>query len=142
MYDRYQGVQELMAFAKAVSAKSHEFDEQGNEVQTDYMRMMKIVIDAGYRGYVGIEYEGTQLSEHDGIAATKLLLERVREQLANAGEVSGANGRSLFRQRSLLRLHSSLVITNRQTQCEAYKMLTTAAVSTTIPRALGWLNPL
>jgi sugar phosphate isomerase/epimerase len=76
MYDRYLGVQELMPFAKAVSAKSHEFDENGNEVQTDYTRMMKIVVDAGYNGYVGIEYEGDKLSEADGIRATKALLEK------------------------------------------------------------------
>jgi sugar phosphate isomerase/epimerase len=83
-YDRYQGVQELMPYAKAVSAKSHEFDENGNETQTDYMRMMKIVLDAGYHGYVGIEYEGDQLSEPDGIRATKKLLEKVMQELAHA----------------------------------------------------------
>lgn len=84
MYDRYKGVQELMPFAKAVSAKSHEFDEAGNEVETDYVRMMKIVVDAGYNGYVGIEYEGSTLSEPDGIRATKNLLLRVHEELAKA----------------------------------------------------------
>lgn len=77
-YDRYQGVTELMPFAKAVSAKSHDFDENGNEIHTDYFRMMKIVLDAGYRGYVGIEYEGNKISEPEGIRATKRLLERVR----------------------------------------------------------------
>ena len=82
MYDRYKGVQELMPFAKAVSAKSHDFDENGNEIHTDYRRMMKIVLDAGYRGYVGIEYEGNKLSEPDGIRATKKLLERVRSELS------------------------------------------------------------
>ncbi len=81
-YDRYKGVTELMPFAKAVSAKSHDFDAAGDETHTDYMRMMKIVLDAGYRGYVGIEYEGGKLSERDGIAATKKLLERVRTALA------------------------------------------------------------
>ncbi len=80
-YDRYQGVTELMPFAKAVSAKSHDFDEAGNETQTDFRRMMKIVLDAGYTGYVGIEYEGRRLSEVDGIKATKKLLEAVREEL-------------------------------------------------------------
>ena len=84
MYDRYKGVQELMPFAKAVSAKSHEFDESGNEIQTDYNRMMKIVIDAGYHEYVGIEYEGDKLSEPDGIRATKSLLMRVPEKMAKA----------------------------------------------------------
>lgn len=80
-YDRYQGVAEMMPFAKAVSAKSHDFDEQGNETRTDYKRMLKIVIDAGYRGYVGVEYEGGNLSEPEGIRATKRLLERVRDEL-------------------------------------------------------------
>jgi sugar phosphate isomerase/epimerase len=81
-YDRYQGVQELMPFAKAVSAKSHDFDDQGNETATDYRKMMKIVLDAGYHGFVGIEYEGSKLDEFAGIRATKTLLERVREELA------------------------------------------------------------
>ncbi len=85
-YDRYKGVTELMPFAKAVSAKANDFDEEGNCVETDYLRMMKIVLDAGYRGYVGIKYEGSDLSEPDGIRATKALLERVREQLAEEYE--------------------------------------------------------
>jgi L-ribulose-5-phosphate 3-epimerase len=76
-YDRYQGVEELMPFAKGVSAKSMNFDEQGNETTIDYTRMVKIVRAAGYRGYIGIEYEGAELSEMDGIARTKRLLERV-----------------------------------------------------------------
>jgi len=81
-YDRYKGVAELMPFAKAVSAKSHDFDDEGNETQTDYLKMMKIVLDAGYHGYVGIEYEGQKLSEPEGIKATKKLLEKVRGELA------------------------------------------------------------
>jgi sugar phosphate isomerase/epimerase len=80
-YDRYQGVAEMMPFAKAVSAKSHAFDAQGNERQTDFRRMLKIVLDAGYHGHLGIEYEGDELSEPDGIRATKALLERVRAEL-------------------------------------------------------------
>ena len=81
-YDRYTGVAELMPFAKGVSAKSHEFDAEGNETKTDYRRMMQIVLSFGYRGYVGIEYEGSQLSEPDGIRATKKLLETVRTELS------------------------------------------------------------
>ncbi len=81
-YDRYRGVEELMPFAKAVSAKSNDFDASGNETHTDFHRMMRIVLDAGYRGHVGIEYEGEQLLEPEGIQATKALLERVREALA------------------------------------------------------------
>lgn len=82
MYDRYKGVTELMPHAKAVSAKSHDFDEQGNEVHTDYFKMMKIVLDAGYRGYVGIEYEGGKVEEYKGVALTKALLLKVREALS------------------------------------------------------------
>jgi sugar phosphate isomerase/epimerase len=81
-YDRYRGVEELMPFAKAVSAKSHEFDDAGDEVRTDYDRMLRIVLDAGYRGFVGIEYEGDGDSEEDGIRKTKALLERVRAELS------------------------------------------------------------
>jgi sugar phosphate isomerase/epimerase len=81
-YDRYKGVAELMAFAKAVSAKSHDFDERGEEIHTDYHKMMKIVLDARYSGFVGIEYEGSKMSEPDGIRATKKLLERVHEELS------------------------------------------------------------
>ncbi len=81
-YDRYRGVAEMMPFAKAVSAKSYDFDENGNETTIDYRRMMKIVVAAGYRDYVGIEYEGSRLSEPEGIRATKRLLLRVRDELA------------------------------------------------------------
>jgi L-ribulose-5-phosphate 3-epimerase len=81
-YDRYQGVAELMPFAKAVSAKSQDFDENGEERHTDFRRMLGIVLAAGYHGYVGIEYEGAGLSEPDGIRATKALLERTRDQLS------------------------------------------------------------
>ena len=83
-YDPYLGIEELMPYAKGVSAKSHDFDEEGNETHTDFLRMLKIVLDSGFRGYVDVEYEGSVLSEPDGIKATKLLLERVREELAPA----------------------------------------------------------
>jgi len=74
MYDKYKGVTELMHFAKAVSAKSHDFDDDGNETAIDYVKMMQIVKDAGYTGYVGVEYEGDVLGEEAGIMATKALL--------------------------------------------------------------------
>ncbi len=77
MYDRYQGVEELMPYAKAVSAKSHDFDDEGNETNTDYFKMMDIVLKHGYHGYVGIEYEGRVLGEYEGIKKTKALLEKV-----------------------------------------------------------------
>jgi hypothetical protein len=79
-YDRYRGVEEMMPYAKAVSAKTNDFDEQGNEIHTDYRRMMKIVLDAGYRGRVGVEFEGRELDEVEGIRLTKALLERVRDE--------------------------------------------------------------
>lgn len=82
MYDRYKGVELFMPTAKAVSAKSNEFDGQGNEINTDYKRMLSIVKKAGYTGYVGIEYEGPVLSEDDGIRATKKLLEKVGKELS------------------------------------------------------------
>ena len=80
-YDRYVGVASLMPFAKGVSAKSHDFDNAGNEINTDYMKMLQIVVDSGYRGYVGIEYEGGKLDEFEGIRKTNELLLRCREAL-------------------------------------------------------------
>ncbi len=83
-YDRYKGVTELMPFAKAVSAKSHDFDDRGDEVHTDFYKMMKIVLDAGYRGFVGVEYEGGKVGEYEGIRATRNLLNRVHDKLVEA----------------------------------------------------------
>ena len=76
-YDRYLGMEELMPFAKGVSAKSHVFDAEGNETNSDFLRIMKIVKASGFKGYVGIEYEGAEMSEDEGIKATKALLEKV-----------------------------------------------------------------
>jgi sugar phosphate isomerase/epimerase len=76
-YDRYQGVEELLPFAKAVSAKSYDFDAKGNETTIDFARMIKLIKKSGYKGYLGIEYEGSRLSEDDGIVATKNLLEKL-----------------------------------------------------------------
>ncbi|MGQ2982932.1 sugar phosphate isomerase/epimerase family protein [Flavobacterium sp.] len=73
-YDKYKGVLELMPFAHGVSAKTYDFDANGNETTIDYKRMLKIVKDAGYKGYIGIEYEGNRLGEEEGIKATKELL--------------------------------------------------------------------
>ncbi|MBI3415918.1 MAG: sugar phosphate isomerase/epimerase [Verrucomicrobia bacterium] len=83
-YDRYKAVAEMMPYAKAVSAKTHDFDAQGNCIETDYRKMMKIVLDAGYHGHLGIEYEGEKISEPDGIRASKRLLEKVREEMSDA----------------------------------------------------------
>ena len=77
-YDRYLGVKELMPYAKAVSAKSHDFDSNGNEIHTDYFKMMDIIIKENYSGYVGIEYEGQSSNEMEGIRLTKILLEKIQ----------------------------------------------------------------
>ncbi len=71
-----------MPYAKGVSAKSHDFDENGNEIHTDFYKMLKIVKEAGYNGYIGIEYEGSELTEDEGIMATKKLLENVGKELS------------------------------------------------------------
>lgn len=82
-YDRYQGVDELMPYAKAVSAKTHDFDEKGNEIHTDYEKMLHIVcVKHGYHGYVGIEYEGGKVGEMEGIRKSKALLESVAKKLS------------------------------------------------------------
>ncbi len=80
-YDKYRGVKEMMPLAKAVSAKSHDFDENGSEVEIDYIKMLQIVKDAGYTGYIGVEYEGEILGENEGIEATKKLLINAAKKL-------------------------------------------------------------
>ena len=80
-YDRYKGTSEMLPFAKAVSAKTIDFDEKGDCIETDYYRMLKIVKDAGFRGYIGVEYEGEKLGEDEGILKTKALIERVGASL-------------------------------------------------------------
>ena len=82
MYDRYKGVTELMPYAKSVSAKAHDFDAAGNEIHTDYKKMLQIVKDAGYRGYIGVEYEGSKLDEMTGIQKTIDLMKRVGMELS------------------------------------------------------------
>jgi sugar phosphate isomerase/epimerase len=81
-YDKYQGVKDLMPFAKAVSAKSRNFDAAGNEIDIDYTKMLSIVKKAGYKGFIGVEYEGSTLSEEAGILATRDLLIKVAKELA------------------------------------------------------------
>jgi sugar phosphate isomerase/epimerase len=75
--DRYEAVRKMMPYAKAVSAKCYDFDDSGVETKIDFPRMLGIVKEAGYRGFVGIEYEGQRLAERDGIVAAKALLERL-----------------------------------------------------------------
>jgi L-ribulose-5-phosphate 3-epimerase len=75
--DRYDAVTKMMPYAKGVSFKCWDFGPDGKETKMDIPRLMKIVKDAGYRGYVGIEYEGERMAEYDGIAAGKKLLETI-----------------------------------------------------------------
>tara|TARA_R110002111_G_scaffold20665_2_gene49028 strand:- start:9 stop:998 length:990 start_codon:yes stop_codon:yes gene_type:complete len=80
-YDIYKGISELMPHALAVSAKSYNFDAEGNETKLDYPRILKIVKDAGYTGFIGVEYEGSVLSEEQGIIATRDLLIKAGKEL-------------------------------------------------------------
>ena len=82
-YDRYKGVEEMMEFAKGVSAKSYDFDKNGNETKINYDKMLRVVMAGNYHGRIGIEYEGSRLSELDGILATKKLLIKIRKKLVN-----------------------------------------------------------
>lgn len=75
-YDKYKGVEELLSKAGAVSAKSYDFDSQGNETTIDYQKMLSLVNRAGYTGFIGVEYEGNRLSEKEGILHTKKLIEK------------------------------------------------------------------
>jgi sugar phosphate isomerase/epimerase len=76
-YDRYAGVKDMMPYAKGVSGKTHEFDLDGNETVIDYVKMMKIIADSGFKGYIDVEYEGEKLSEADGVKASIALVKRV-----------------------------------------------------------------
>lgn len=80
-YDKYKGVEEMMPYAKGVSAKSYDFDAEGNETTLDYPRFLKIVKDAGYTGFVGVEFEGNTISEEKGIELTRNLLLKIDRAL-------------------------------------------------------------
>lgn len=80
-YDRYKGITELMPYAKGVSAKTHNFDAEGNETKSDFTRIFKIIKDSGFKGNIGIEYEGSDLSEDEGIKATKALIEKSLKEI-------------------------------------------------------------
>ncbi|MFK5889145.1 MAG: sugar phosphate isomerase/epimerase family protein [Flavobacteriaceae bacterium] len=80
-YDRYLGVKGMIPYAKAVSAKSYDFNEAGDETLIDYYKMLQIVKDGGYKGFIGVEYEGDRLSEEEGIIATKKLVLKAAKQL-------------------------------------------------------------
>src|SRR5439155_18551297 len=80
-YDPYQGITELMPFAKGVSAQTYEFEASGQPRGADFRRLLKIVVDSGYRGYIEVEFSGENISEADGIRNSKLLLQRLRSEL-------------------------------------------------------------
>ncbi|WP_299438643.1 sugar phosphate isomerase/epimerase family protein [uncultured Aquimarina sp.] len=80
-YPKYKGIEELMPFAKGVSAKSYDFDSEGSETTIDYKKMLEIVKNSGYQGYIGVEYEGERLGEIEGIIATRDLLNNLSKQL-------------------------------------------------------------
>lgn len=81
-YDKYKGVEMFMPFAKAVSAKSYNFDDSGNETVIDYKRMLQIVKDGGYNGFIGVEYEGDERPEEEGVKLTKALLEKIGREIS------------------------------------------------------------
>ncbi|MBJ7880444.1 sugar phosphate isomerase/epimerase family protein [Gelidibacter salicanalis] len=81
-YDKYKGVEEMMPYAKGVSAKSYDFDAAGNETTLDYPRLLKIVKDSGYTGFVGVEFEGSTISEEKGIELTRDLLLKIGKDLS------------------------------------------------------------
>lgn len=87
-YDKYEGVRKMMPYAKGISAKSHRFNEKGEDLDVDFFRMFNIIGEFGVKGYVGIEYEGSfmnlfdptggYLSGKEGVDATKKLLEKIK----------------------------------------------------------------
>ncbi|EAQ42084.1 sugar phosphate isomerase/epimerase [Polaribacter sp. MED152] len=81
--DKYKGIELMMPEAKAVSAKAYDFDENGNETTLDFVRILNNVKNAGYSGFIGVEYEGDRLSEKEGIIAIKDLLLKASTQLKN-----------------------------------------------------------
>lgn len=81
-YNIYKGVKEMMPWAKGVSAKSFDFDDEGNETTIDFHRMLTIVKESGFTGFIGVEYEGGAMPPEEGILATKKLLEKLREELS------------------------------------------------------------
>ena len=86
-YDKYKGVKEMLPYAKGISAKSHTFNNDGEEMSTDYKKMINLIKASGFNDYIAIEYEGAImalyakgnskfLSSHEGILATKKLIEK------------------------------------------------------------------
>lgn len=80
-HDKYEGIKLMLPAAKGVSAKSYDFDENGNETTLDYQRIIQLVKDSGYTNYIGVEYEGDEMGEKEGILATKALLLKVAKEV-------------------------------------------------------------
>jgi sugar phosphate isomerase/epimerase len=76
MYDPYKGLSEMLPYAKGVSAKTYDFDENGEQSLLDYKKLIGIVKSSGFKGYIGIEYEGNKQSEEEGVRMTMELLDR------------------------------------------------------------------
>jgi hypothetical protein len=74
MYDIYKGVEQLLPFAKGVSAKTYDFDDRGEQPMLDYKKLIGIVKDSGFKGYIGVEFEGINQSEDEGVRKTQALL--------------------------------------------------------------------
>ena len=81
-YDRLQGMLDLAPYTKAVSAKSHDFGDDGKETKIDFNQCLRTVLDKGFRGLVCAEFEGSRLSETEGARLTVELLRREREALS------------------------------------------------------------
>lgn len=75
-YDRYQGMKELLPYAKGISAHSANFDADGHETNLDFKKLLEVVKNSGFRGILGIEFSSKDISEYEGIRLTKQLLER------------------------------------------------------------------
>lgn len=75
-YDRYKGIEEMLPFAKVVSAKTYDFDSNGEQPLMDYKRLIGLVKASSFKGYIGIEFEGNKGNEEDGIRKTKALIEK------------------------------------------------------------------
>lgn len=79
-YDPLVGLSEIVPYAKGLSAKAHQFDNNGNETTIDFSKMINIALTAGFSGYIGIEWGGSgysNMNPEDGIEYTKELLKKI-----------------------------------------------------------------
>jgi len=75
-YDIYTGIQQMLPFAKGVSAKTYDFDGNGEQPLLDYKRLLGIVKASGFKGYIGVEFEGINQPEEEGVRNTLALLKK------------------------------------------------------------------